>query len=864
MDAITAIGLASNIAQFVEYGIQFVKIALEITHSPDGKTEENDVIQGITRDMTETLKDIKVSGSDKTLDALARKCLSAASKLDAIIKDGSRSPEDSLVQTLHKAGKNMFKRKEVRELADHLSSIRAQISHHLLVLLRKHQMALGKTVDALAASSETSHAELAASLDEIVVMLGKISSKLGDKTLPHASALRTSSEFSFEFSSRQIRLQDAVQNHVLPYANKVTSMMEQKEEKILRTLYYDQLWDREFGITDAHTKTFQWIFGAHSAFRFREWIQENNGIYWITGKAGSGKSTLMKFLTEQYVTKQLLLEWAGGANSHDLVIAKHFFWSPGTPAQKSQEGLFRALLFQILSQRPEIIKEVCAERLNASYADSFGPWSRRQLLKALDNLGAIQRAKLKICLFIDGLDEYDGDHAELVRIIQNLGSLPNIKICAASRPWLDFLDAFGSSPWKVYIHDLTRDDMERFVRDKLHEDGKFQKLQLSNRSEASGLVNDITSRAQGVFLWTFLVVQSILRGLRNEDEISDLRRRVQSLPDDLSEYFDRMLQSIEGVYQQRASRLFLTLSVARTSLPVIAFFYMNLDDKPPDKEPLSFLRDWPDVDEDKAEVLMIKKRQLIAQCKDLIFISADPGAPVLFAERVGFLHRTVVDFLQTDDISKKLTRLAGLSFEPKRALLHTNLGQARSLMHLYGRTYIRPRLAQWILGCMYYAYQVEVSTGKPQITELDEIKGIIDEHLALRWTFSHAMEVILGLPEITSFLALACRCDLAGYVQHKVPDCTSQILDEIAPGWQKKTRVVQDSGFVLCELGQEDTWRLGERLCVPSVTSSLNGKQASEVDAHPASPAIEATESKLVRPSTRPKEIWRKIKGFVW
>lgn len=185
-------------------------------------------------------------------------------------------------------------------------------------------------------------------------------------------------------------------------------------------------------------------------------------------------------------------------------------------------------------------------------------------------------------------------------------------------------------------------------------------------------------------------------------------------------------------------------------------------------------------------------------------------------------------------------------------------------MHLYGRTYIRPRLAQWVLGCMHYAYQLEVSTGRPQTTELDEMKGLIDKHLALRWTFSHAMEVILGLPEITSFLALACRCDLAGYVQHKVPDCTSQILDEVAPGWQKKTRVVQDSGFVLCELGHEETWRLGERLCATSVTSSPDGKQASEVHAHPASPSIEASESKLVRPGTRPKEIWRKIKGFVW
>ncbi|ROW04506.1 hypothetical protein VMCG_05045 [Cytospora schulzeri] len=747
MDALAAIGLASNIAQFVEYGIDFVKVALEITQSPEGETEQNATIRVIVQDMTNTLKDINTSGSDETLDALASKCLSASSEINTIIAEISRKPEDNIVQTLHKAGKSLLKRKEVRELADRLSSIRVQISHHLLVLLRKQQLVLGKTVDALSASSETSHAELAASLEKTIKMLGSISSKLNDKSSRSASDLY--------IPSPQFSLDDALNNHILPYATRVTDMMEQKKEKILRTLHYDQLWDREYSITDAHTKTFQWIFGAHSAFKFREWLQEESGIYWITGKPGSGKSTLMKFVTEQYVTKQLLLEWSGSGNSHDLVIAKHFFWSPGTSIQKSQEGLFRALLFQILSQRPEIINQVCAERWNASYADSFGPWSRRQLLGALENLGTMQNATFKACIFLDGLDEYDGDHAELVRIIRKIGSPPNIKICAASRPWLDFLDAFESSPWKLRIHDLTRDDMETFVREKLHGNPRFQRLQSSNWLAASYLVNDITERAQGVFLWTFLVVHSLLRGLRNEDEISDLRRRVEALPDDLSEYFDRMLLSIEDVYQQRASRLFLTMSLARTTFPVIAFFYMEFDDISPDKEPLSFLADWPDVDQDKVEILMVKKRQLIAQCKDLIFISADPTAPVLFAERVGFLHRTVVDFLQTDDVNRKLIRLAGRDFEPRRTLLQTNLGQARSLMHLHGRTYIRSRLAQWILGCMYYAYQLEVSTGKPQITELDELKYLIDKHLAHRWTFSHAMDVLFELPEITTFLTLA-------------------------------------------------------------------------------------------------------------
>lgn len=136
MDAITAIGLASNIAQFVEYSFLFLKVAREIAHSPDGKSKSNVEIQEVVRDMNGTLQDINISCSDKTLDALASKCLSTGSKIEAIIKDISRTPGDSLLQIMQKAGKDMLKRKEVQDLVDCLSSIRAQISYHLLVLLR--------------------------------------------------------------------------------------------------------------------------------------------------------------------------------------------------------------------------------------------------------------------------------------------------------------------------------------------------------------------------------------------------------------------------------------------------------------------------------------------------------------------------------------------------------------------------------------------------------------------------------------------------------------------------------------------------------------------------------------------------------
>ena len=74
----------------------------------------------------------------------------------------------------------------------------------------------------------------------------------------------------------------------------------------------------------------------------------------------------------------------------------------------------------------------------------------------------------KFCLFIDGLDEFKGDVDELLDIIKDISNSPNIKFCLSSRPWNVFEDALGKNDEsKLYLEDLTRNDIQRFVFDKL-------------------------------------------------------------------------------------------------------------------------------------------------------------------------------------------------------------------------------------------------------------------------------------------------------------------------------------------------------------------------------------------------------------
>lgn len=105
------------------------------------------------------------------------------------------------------------------------------------------------------------------------------------------------------------------------YDRKLGRLMDQKKKSILEGLSFGQLYDRESVIPEAHRRTFEWMAAPDTDQKFVEWLCQEKGTFWVTGKAGSGKSTLMKFLVDHTTTRMKLSAWAGG----DLVIANHFF-----------------------------------------------------------------------------------------------------------------------------------------------------------------------------------------------------------------------------------------------------------------------------------------------------------------------------------------------------------------------------------------------------------------------------------------------------------------------------------------------------------------------------------------------------------
>lgn len=499
----------------------------------------------------------------------------------------------------------------------------------------------------------------------------------------------------------------------------------QRNQKILQSLYFRQIGERRDTIPRAHMKTYDWVFES-DAINFGQWLEQADAhLYWIAGKAGSGKSTLMKHIHNHHKMQMGLQQWAGTRPVH---VASHFFWAAGTMMQQSQEGLLRTLTFQLLTQSPELTPKAFPARWKAALQPIQGlsqdHWTFNELLDGLENLLSAANERC-VLIFVDGLDEFNGEASNLIEILETIGRIPNIKICVSSRPWLDFTDAFSNSPWKLYLQDLTRKDIERFTLDTLESNSRFRLFKRRNHKESLDLVSRITDRAEGVFLWVHLAVRSLIRGIVNADDISDLQRRLDELPRQLEPFFERMLNAIDDFYISRTTRILLVLAHARISLPLVTFYFLDRQDGSR-FNPTGFLQNWPYVNGEEADKIDRMKRQLIAQFKDLINLYDHPTKGALFSFSVGFIHRTVIEFIGRDNIQEWLYARAGTSFHPATALFEANLEQFKIFSHFWKHPYLHPYLRNWFLASIYYAREIEVTKGISVARQLDQLQEVLD------------------------------------------------------------------------------------------------------------------------------------------
>ncbi|KAI5459452.1 hypothetical protein BGZ63DRAFT_391064 [Mariannaea sp. PMI_226] len=622
----------------------------------------------------------------------------------------------------------------------------------------------------------------------------------------------------------------------------------------LETLAFKSMYDREDEVTEAHTKTLEWIFDntavddqlqKHFRDEFILWLKTNNlgPIYWITGKPGSGKSTLTGFLYQHSTTKKLLQQWAG---DRPFLVAGFFFWTSGTRDQRSQAGLLRSLLHQLLSANPHLIPAAfptlwnrlrqmsTKERVRLSLE-----WSVPDLMDAFHLLLDAALPTMNICLFIDGLDEFDGDHTSIIDFFKTLSVGHNshaLKMCLSSRPWTVFSDAFEHDVPNGRLQDLTHDDMYQYAKDELRNNHYIKKAFRKDPAFEHDFVENLVQQADGVFLWVRLAVERILHLMEKTHSNEDLNFIVSSFPRELDDFFEKLIFKDQTLAHITEAADLFRLMCARevvadfikddSSNSLTAWevaFALNSDE---DNSALQAQVKQASLEEIVSRyqmtaervqtrfvgLLNLHRRRRLGNLRVPRFVDEKHGVaePFFVYDKVTYIHRTVRDWLMNaSGAYKRLNAVSTAGFDPHLRLLRSYVLR---LKHPLEEVEHHRRLDEWypdIALAMSHARYVDTDPSQLQQPFLNEMNKTLSWYWLSKSSdpFDHwarsafgSYEIRMKAPPIRRpFLCLATKFGLTEYVSKELEDLGQQDgLDDAVDGAPEPTPLLSYATEFLC------------------------------------------------------------------
>jgi hypothetical protein len=552
MEAVAAVGVAAAAVQFFEVAAKALKTCFEIRQSGKGESKSNEDLGKYVQDLQQIQSSLKapLSGSDPQTHLVAdirHECGEIAKelllRLGKVQQHGRKGWRTSVQATF----RTMNESKNIKELE------------------RRHRACQRKFQEVLSI-------EMRNAVADVLRNQGKTNDTLLGIILP-------------EMQTRFDQVQDSLVH-----------------KAFLDSLYFPDMFARHRNIAPPSEGTYEWIFDQDleqdekmraKLGQFKRWLSSDEPCFWINGKAGSGKSSLMSFIESDKRTQDELNIWSG---SHKLYIFSFFFWRPGSDLQKSITGLLQSLLYQLVKKNPAVMSGLVSSGGTLMHS----VWTETTLLRAIAQVLPMYRHD-RLFLLVDGLDEFEGQYLRLLDTLFKLQTGMDIKLCLSSRPEAALVKRLASFP-SIRLQDVNSRDINCFVKQSLE---PYQKQDTMDED----LVLTIESRSEGIFLWAVLVCKSLASGYEAGDDKDTIQRRLDAIPTGLEPLFYYIFSNIEDVHRESLSVYFSLLKWNVASVAIVTLLLH--------KKPFETLQQY-------GNECRLMKHRILAQSKGLIEVADSP------------------------------------------------------------------------------------------------------------------------------------------------------------------------------------------------------------------------------------------------
>ncbi|CVK94916.1 uncharacterized protein FMAN_13201 [Fusarium mangiferae] len=418
-----ALGAASAVLQVISFATDVV---VACKNAYDGATTSHDDLQRYAGQMSEAVGRVhtrceQMSNANSRfaspkLQNIAKECKNAADRLEAELQCvTSMQAQGDILQSLRKTFRASRHRKKLQALQESLSKYQQVMEIELTSHLCSQSNAINYRQDECFGKLDT----------DIQFLINQLAQGMTDaKSLVKREHATTRNAITQEGARAEAAINLHTDSQVLEL--RTTAETKRKCETFLQSLKAPRMNQRYNDVMDSRDASFNQVFATyedmkamyHQSLNTSEvseepdesddggdpkdddlsettsnlsymgymedihrswqslnlWLQSKEKLFYIQGKPGSGKSTLVKFILSQDQTQELVHRW-----SPDAIIISYFFCKIGSEEQNSIKGLWCSLLYQRLQDQQQLVLNALKRFSNLSLHSEYYDWSIKDL-----------------------------------------------------------------------------------------------------------------------------------------------------------------------------------------------------------------------------------------------------------------------------------------------------------------------------------------------------------------------------------------------------------------------------------------------------------------------------------------------------